>query len=158
MARHLFFAHAPLAGLLATLSLTACMHGLQAAIQDKVVADRVSPAGQTACKHDSTPFQSAMRELRGLGLALQAVCDHRQAQVGVRLLVLDSVRASEVLRGPLANGEPVDLKGGVSASPDVQFNVAWLEQVLQRHQVPVAGSGDGPSAGDVASPMDLAAR
>lgn len=144
MARLLSVAHVPLAGLLASLGLTACMHGSQAASQDELVAMRAVPAGQAACRNgrnDSAPLLPAVRELEGFGLALQAVCSRSQASVGVRLLVLDSMRASEVLRGPLANGEPVDLKGGESASPDVQFNVAWLEQVLQRHQVQAAVTG-----------------
>jgi D-alanyl-D-alanine dipeptidase len=67
-------------------------------------------------------------------LALRVQCVDMRPQ-GVELVVRDSGRASAVLRGPLADGEPVELDAGAGASPDVQFNRAWLDQALLRHRV-----------------------
>lgn len=59
---------------------------------------------------------------------------------------MDGLRASKVVRGPLAEGEAVDMgaPAGVSStpsandhadfSPDVQHNRQWLRALMARHQ------------------------
>jgi D-alanyl-D-alanine dipeptidase len=60
--------------------------------------------------------------------------------------VVDGLLASAVVRGPLAEGEPVDMgtpagvigaKAGNDSediSPDVQHNRQWLRALMARHQ------------------------
>ena len=73
--------------------------------------------------------------------------DMRQV-LDVRVQVADSDTAAQFVRGPLADGEEVDM-GDVhivdavpaeDVSPDVQFNRAWLAGVMhKRGLIPVSG-------------------
>jgi D-alanyl-D-alanine dipeptidase len=85
-------------------------------------------------------------ELQAQGLALKTSCQASQGDLAVRVEVVDGLRASKVLRGPLADGEAVDMgtPAGVSGanaashhtdlSPDVQHNRQWLRALMARHQ------------------------
>ena len=95
-------------------------------------------------------------QAQGLQLQLQG-CPHvrlaprRMQQVlDVRVLVVQADVAADWVRGPLADGEEVDMGAAPAASaqgmpaedlsPDVQFNRQWLAQWMQRHGfAPVAG-------------------
>ena len=71
-----------------------------------------------------------------------------QQVLDVRVQVADSDTAAQFVRGPLADGEEVDM-GDVhivdpvpteDVSPDVQFNRAWLAGVMQKRGLaPVSG-------------------
>ena len=86
-------------------------------------------------------------ELQAQGLALKTSCQASQGSfLAVQVEVVDGWRASKVLRGPLADGEAVDMgtPAGVSGadaashnsdlSPDVQHNRQWLRALMARHQ------------------------
>lgn len=86
-------------------------------------------------------WQAVQQDLRAHGLVLRPACGASGAQAP-QVVVLDSLRASEVLRGPLADGEALDLgramaqgAQGADESPDVAFNRDWVQAVLVRHQV-----------------------
>lgn len=91
----------------------------------------------------------AQVQLQSLGLELQLegcprVGRGRQAVsvLAVKVLVRDSATASEAVRGPLADGEEVDMGSELvwpdraavpdsdDVSPDVAFNRQWLAQLL----------------------------
>ncbi len=69
----------------------------------------------------------------------------RGSTVDLTAVVLDSQRASQVVRGPLADGMEVDMgtpfdwfgtashTNNATLSPDVQHNRRWLRTLLQRH-------------------------
>ena len=90
---------------------------------------------------------------QGMRLVLQA-CPFVRVGVGrmqqvldVRVHVTDSDTAAQFVRGPLADGEAVDMGDvhiepahGEEVSPDVQFNRDWLAQVMQKRGLaPVEG-------------------
>lgn len=89
----------------------------------------------------------AWLQSQGMHLVVQdcpfvRVAEGQMAQVlDVRVEVLDSDIATRYVRGPLADGEPVDM-GDVhlgepepedDISPDVAFNRQWLAAVMQRY-------------------------
>ncbi len=109
-------------------------------------------------------LQSAQKELRAQGLSLKvlgcygpedalpgrgataAAARHRPGStVDLTLVVVRAQRASAAVRGPLAEGEEVDMGtpfGSLGApahtdhptlAPDVQHNRRWLRALLQRH-------------------------
>ncbi|NMM80548.1 hypothetical protein B2J86_06325, partial [Acidovorax sp. SRB_14] len=103
-------------------------------------------------------LQSAQEELRAQGLSLKVLgCDgfpnalpERSdtapgTAVDLTLVVVRAQRASAAVRGPLAEGEEVDMgtpfgRLGAPAhtdhpalAPDVQHNRRWLRALLQRH-------------------------
>src|SRR6218665_2209667 len=96
--------------------------------------------------------QGAALELQARGLALQVRCQEGNGGSGgsgssvVQLRVLDGIQARAVLRGPLADGQAVDMGTpcGVASpgaavtaggfSPDVQYNRQWLRALMARHQ------------------------
>lgn len=167
-------------GLAVGLWMTACAQSPQAAVPPDGMA--AAPAGAQAVAvpgcADGGPLQRAVAalgaELQPQGLALRAVCDAPNNALAVQVEVRDGVRASKVVRGPLADGEPVDL--GVAAgaaastavqdadlSPDVQYNRQWLRGLMARHQfypLPDAGwhfaQKAAPRSGG--GELDLAAR
>lgn len=69
----------------------------------------------------------------------------RGSTVDLTLVVVDGQRASKVLRGPLADGQEVDMGSpfdlfdaqshtdNTTLSPDVQHNRHWMRAVLQQH-------------------------
>ncbi len=84
--------------------------------------------------------------LRSRGLALAPQCQASTRAAEAQLVVLDSNKASEVLRGPLADGETVETGAAQSAvesstneastagySPDVLFNRSWLQSAMAQH-------------------------
>src|SRR6218665_1006157 len=106
---------------------------------------RQTPAARAA-------LQGAALELQARGLALQVRCQEGNGGSGgsgssvVQLRVLDGIQARAVLRGPLADGQAVDMGTpcGVASpgaavtaggfSPDVQYNRQWLRALMARHQ------------------------
>src|SRR6218665_3634104 len=106
---------------------------------------RQTPAARAA-------LQGVALELQARGLALQVRCQEGNGGSGgsgssvVQLRVLDGIQARAVLRGPLADGQAVDMGTpcGVASpgaavtaggfSPDVQYNRQWLRALMARHQ------------------------
>lgn len=131
-----------------------------------VAADAGALQGSCRAAGTGAGWEPAQDELRLQGLRLQAPCVDGPGPAGVQLLVLDATRASQVLRGPLAEGEPVDLGPGdllqtaspasQDLSPDVAFNRAWLERILLRHDAAPAGAVLRTRA--AGHPRDLATR
>lgn len=112
----------------------------QAAPAQRVAACDTSPASRSA-------LQGVADELRAHGLQLQASCAKSGAGWVVEVVVVDGMKASKVVRGPLADGQALDMgtpagvksaaAGGAAAtgfSPDVQFNREWLRTTMARHQ------------------------
>lgn len=141
----------------AALALVACAHSPLAAVPggaDVARAGSVPEAASSepaACRE--TPqaraaLEDIARELQAQGLALRAACHTTAGRGGwmVQVRVVDGLKASRVVRGPLADGQDVDMgtPAGVALaaaqpsaqnfSPDVQFNREWLRQVMARHQ------------------------
>lgn len=169
-------------GLAVGLCMTACTQSPHAAVPPDGMAAGAAPAEMDAAAvpgcADGGPLQravSALRaELQPQGLALRAVCEAPAQSLVVQVEVRDGVRASKVVRGPLADGEPVDMgmrPGGAAAtaaadtdvSPDVQHNRQWLRGVMARHQfhqLPEAGWHFAQKAAPrpVGGELDLAAR
>lgn len=103
----------------------------------------------TPCRDTPTAraaLQQVAEALQAQGMALQARCPATGEGWVVQVLVVDGLKASKVVRGPLADGQEVDmgtpagveLAGAASAdpglSPDVQHNRAWLRTVMARYQ------------------------
>src|SRR6218665_672066 len=93
-------------------------------------------------------LQGVALELQARGLALQVRCQEGRGGNGssvVQLRVLDGIQAGAVRRGPLADGQAVDMGTpcGVASpgaavtaggfSPDVQYNRQWLRALMARH-------------------------
>lgn len=131
-----------------TLLLVACMHSPDAATQalglrggDAEPASAAGPACQEAVQARSA-MARASHELQAVGLGLQVTCSTAGGGWMVQVRVLDGVKASKVVRGPLADGQEVDMgtpAGAVLAglgglSPDVQYNRQWLRAFMARHQ------------------------
>ncbi len=128
--------------LIAALFSTGCMQSPQAA-ERSIVAQSVnlhSGSGSCTNQADESTIRAVEPGLRAQGLALRRTCTGNLQQGNLQLVVLDSERASEVLRGPLADGESVDVSKGPNVSPDVQYNRNWLEQALRSHTLQTAGA------------------
>ena len=132
--------------------LAASLTGMQAAAS----TDTVAGLGQPVRGMDSRPCQSTPEtesalhrighELQAQGMALNALCNAVSGAWVVQVRVVDGMKASKVVRGPLADGHDVDmgtpagaaLAGAESAaqgfSPDVLHNRAWLRATMARHQ------------------------
>lgn len=157
--------------------LAACAGSPQAAVNEPPAAAR-DVVHMPACDGNPaarTALQGVARDLRAHGLELKASCAAPGSGWAVQVLVIDGMKASKIVRGPLADGHEVDmgtpagvnLAGAGSAaqgfSPDVLFNRDWLRATMARHQFDNAadawwrfarrGSGTAPSAD-----TDLAAR
>lgn len=128
------------------LLMAACVLGPQAAVPEPCPAD-VLPAtrcGETPLARDA--LQRVAQELQGQGMALQATCAAAGGGWVMQVRVVDGIKASKVVRGPLADGHDVDmgtpagvtLAGAESAaqgfSPDVLHNRAWLRAAMARYQ------------------------
>lgn len=137
--------------LAAGLALAACVQGPQAAVS----AQAPSPApmawdaaveGCAGGERLRAALASARGELRAQGLVLKTACQASQGTLAVQVDVANGLLASQVVRGPLAEGEAVDMgtPAGVSSaaaadhsadfSPDVQHNRQWLRALMARHQ------------------------
>lgn len=150
----------PVVLLLAALLSTGCMQSPQAAERSTVVQGVNMQAGSGSCANraDESTIPAAGHEPRAQGLALRRTCTGNVQQGNLQLVVPDSVRASEVLRGPLADGEPVDVGTGPNVSPDVQYNRDWLEQALRSHTLQAAGAEPTHVNTGPLQPVDFAAR
>ena len=137
------------------LLLAACVHSPQAAVSqapEPVTAD-IQAFGNGAAQCTETPatrtaLQGIERELKAQGLAFRASCPTGASRggwvIGVR--VVDGLKATKLVRGPLADGHDVDMgtppgvplagaePGAQGFSPDVQHNREWLRSVMARHQ------------------------
>lgn len=165
------------------LLLAACVHSPQAAVpMAPDAADRTAgvQANAPGCR-DTAATRSALQgiaqELQAQGLGFRATCQASRERAGwvVQVRVVDGMKASKVVRGPLADGHDVDMgtpsgvelvgahAGAPGFSPDVQHNRDWLRSVMARHQfdnLPAAWwhfaqRGDLPAQSGEA---DLAAR
>ncbi|UCV00057.1 M15 family metallopeptidase [Acidovorax radicis] len=167
----------------AALVLAACAHSPQAAVQTNTgepAGASIAAAAHNAlgCRSESSARESLKNiaaELQAQGMALKTTCQADSGGLRVQVQVIDGVKASKVVRGPLADGHEVDMgtpSGAVLAgaagrasgfSPDVQHNRLWLSALMARHQfdnLPDAWwhfAQRKPLAPDVAE-TDLAAR
>ena len=84
-------------------------------------------------------------QLEQRGFITPQTSHSRGSAVDLTLVVTDAVRAAQVLQGPLAQGEDLDLGtpyglmdasalgNSDAVSPDVKHNRAWLRGQLQQH-------------------------
>lgn len=144
------------AGGIATLWLAACVHQPQAAVLAAGAMGAGGPALSTSagpqrllCRDDPatrTGLERIAHELQTQGLALTAACQAPGGGWVVQVLVVDGMKARQVVHGPLADGQAVDMgtpSGSVQAgasmgapgySPDVVHNRQWLHALMARHQ------------------------
>ncbi len=138
----------------AALVLAACAHSPQAAVQTTAGHSSGASLGAAAPTALACPGEPRAREslkniaaeLQAQGLALKAACQPDGGGLRVHVQVLDGVKASKVVRGPLADGYEVDMgtpsgvvlagEAGAASrfSPDVQHNRVWLSALMARHQ------------------------
>lgn len=134
------------------LLLAACVHSPQAAVATPGTGGQVQAvnvSGAAGCLDTlaaRTVMQKIAAQLQAQGMALKAHCQVPSGGWIVQVLVTDGLKASKVVRGPLADGHDVDmgtpsglrLAGAPSAaaglSPDVQYNRQWLHALMARHQ------------------------
>lgn len=135
--------------------LVACVQGPQAAVAATELHRPVARADSNlrdapTCEQTPTArstLQRVAHELQAQGLALKAVCEPAHEGWVVQVQVVDGTKAREVVRGPLADGQGVDMgtppglaQAGAPAaqdsgfSPDVQYNRQWLRALMARHQ------------------------
>ena len=135
--------------------LAACAHSPQAAVQattgDLSGASLMSTptSGGSSCVDESSSRASLQRitnELQAQGMALKTACQAGSGGLRVQLQVVDGMKASKVVRGPLADGQEVDMgtpsgvaQAGAASnargfSPDVLHNRVWLSELMARHQ------------------------
>jgi D-alanyl-D-alanine dipeptidase len=103
----------------------------------------------TTCPQDPaalSAFSQLAQQLRAQGMALNAQCRAASGAWVVQVMVVDGLKASKVVRGPLADGHEVDMgtPAGVPLgrapanahgfSPDVQYNRQWLRSLMAKHQ------------------------
>ena len=152
---HVFPSTTPLAGapvgprwlpLALALLMAACVHSPQAAVPElqPVEVHVASPCSEIPPARAA--LQRVGQELQAQGMVLQATCPATGGGWVVQVRVVDGMKASKVVRGPLADGHDVDmgtpagaaLAGAESAaqgfSPDVLHNRAWLRATMARHQ------------------------
>ena len=134
------------------LLLSACAHSPQAAVPTPGLQSGAMPWGQTAispCDKEPTAkpaLERIGRELQSQGMALQANCNAASGGWVVQVQVVDGTKAHKVVRGPLADGQAVDMgtpagaaraeaaAGAKGFSPDVLHNRQWLRALMARHQ------------------------
>ena len=137
--------------LCAGICLAACVQSPQAAVSTQAPRPMAMSwqAALGECAGDErlrTAVARVDEELQGQGMVLRIFCQASQVALAVQVDVVDGLRASKVVRGPLAEGEAVDMgaPAGVSStpsandhadfSPDVQHNRQWLRALKARHQ------------------------
>lgn len=143
------------AGGIAALTLAACAHHPQAVVSNAGPIGSGSPAvaistaqDRALCRDEPATRAELGRAAHALlaqGLALQATCLAPGGWV-VQVLVVDGMKARQVVRGPLADGQVVDMgtpsgsfQAGAAAtapghSPDVVHNRQWLRALMAHHQ------------------------
>ncbi|MBP9782956.1 MAG: hypothetical protein KBC92_00770 [Giesbergeria sp.] len=140
------FASVSAVGLLLAVLTAGCIQGPQSFAGGMPLGGQST--GCAVASQQEANWRALVADLRAQGLALDAQCARAPNHWTMTLLVLDSTRASQVLRGPLADGEPVDMGEGPGAvagaerSPDVQYNRRWLRAALLGHRFHGA-SADG---------------
>lgn len=136
--------------LVVALLLAACAQSPRAAVTPQHGAGAVALAapqmGCAGAEAERAALNALERDLRSQGLALTATCQSASGGWAVRVRVMDGMKASQVVRGPLADGHDVDMgtPAGVDAanaalaatgfSPDVEHNRQWLQAQMARHQ------------------------
>lgn len=137
------------------LLLAACVHSPQAAVpaspEPRAASAAAGQGSAQPCAETSASriaLQGITQQLKAQGLAFRASCQVAQSRSGwvVQVKVTDGVKASKVVRGPLADGHDVDMgtppgvelagaqTGAQGFSPDVQHNRDWLRGLMARHQ------------------------
>ena len=97
------------------LLLSACVHSPQAAVPTPGLQSGVMPWEQAAispCDKEPTAkpaLERIGRELQSQGMALQATCNAASGGWVVQVQVVDGTKAHKVVRGPLADGQAVDM-------------------------------------------------
>lgn len=130
--------------------------------------DAVSaPCPETTAVRDHWADMTAFLKRHGLVMHMQCR-DDGQAQM--QLLVLDALKASEVLRGPLADGEGVETGAGSlqalatadgdrqALAPDVHFNRRWLVSAMAKHSVLQAAQGEETQPSPGSHTLQVATR
>jgi len=160
--------------------LAAGLTGVQAAASSDAWAAPAptARAQDVGCQSSAATPTALLRighELQAHGMALTASCHAASGAWVVQVRVVDGMKASKVVRGPLADGHDVDMgtpagvslvgaqSGAQGFSPDVQFNRQWLHTLMARHDfhnLPdawwhFARRGAIPPAGE---PTDIASR
>lgn len=142
-ARH----RSPWLSLAAAALLAACVQSPHAAVPQPVAAvpsSATSVVQERGCGATGQPaaLRSVEDALKAQGMALKAQCNAQTGAWVVQVIVVDGMRASKVVRGPLADGGEVDMgtPAGVVAtatqafSPDVHHNRQWLRALMARYQ------------------------
>lgn len=134
----------PWLSLAAVALLAACVQSPQAAVPPAVPSGATSVVPGQGCTATGQPaaLRAVEDSLKAQGLALKARCHAESGAWVVRVAVVDGLRASKLVRGPLADGGEVDMgtPSGVLApatqdfSPDVHHNRQWLRSLMARHQ------------------------
>ena len=132
--------------------LSACAHSPQAAVPTPGLQSGAMPREQTAispCDKEPTAkpaLERIGRALQSHGMALQATCNAASGGWMIQVQVVDGTTAHKVVRGPLADGQAVDMgtpagavrseaaAGATGFSPDVLHNRQWLRALMARHQ------------------------
>ena len=129
-------------------------HVVPTHVDERQIAQECAPLLDQAGARRALHMSKVLLQSQGMRLVVQA-CPFVRVGVGdmqqvldVRVQISDSDTAAQFVRGPLADGEEVDM-GDVhieepepedEVSPDVQFNRAWLAGVMQKRGLkPVGG-------------------
>ena len=130
------------------ICLAACVQSPQAAVSANAMPPvaMVWDTGTGSCvvgERLRTAVASVRTVLRAQGMALKTSCQAGQGALGVRVDVVDGLLASAVVRGPLAEGEPVDM--GTPAGGDRREGRKRQRGCFARcaAQPPVVASADG---------------
>jgi len=159
--------------------LAACLlaagFGGHAAVHAADVDGEVDWRGQSAgsCQQDRAGQAALSRiaqQLQAQGMALKARCHGPSGAWRVEVTVVDGLKASKVVRGPLADGHEVDMgtPAGVPLaaasldaggfSPDVQFNRQWLRTLMAQHRFSNLPDAWWHFAQQGSGPVSVAAR
>lgn len=151
------------AGFLPAAMAQSAVPAASGALPDAVSA----PCSQTAAARDHWADMTAFLKRHGLVMHMQC---HGDGQAQTQLQVLDALKASEVLRGPLADGEGVETGAGSlqalatadgdrqAVAPDVHFNRRWLVSAMAKHRVLQAEQGGDAQLSRGSQHLQLAAR
>ena len=133
------------------LLLAACAHSPRAAVPTPGLqgGQALREPATAPCDREPaarTALERIGRELQSQGMALQATCNTASGGWVVQVQVVDGTKARKVVRGPLADGQAVDMgtpagaarpeaaAGASGFSPDVLHNREWLRTLMARHQ------------------------